>query len=126
QHLALLHPGDAVVERDPGAGDRGRARAAVGLQHVAVDGELALAERNEVNHRTQAASDQALDLDGAAALLAGGGFAPRALERGARSMPYSAVIHPRPWPLSHGGRRSSTVAVTSTWVSPNFTRQEPS
>ena len=26
----------------------------------------------------------------------------------------------------HGGRRSSSVAVTSTWVSPNFTRQEPS
>src|SRR6476620_6979496 len=41
-------------------------------------------------------------------------------------MPYSAVTHPRPWPFSHGGRRSSSVAVTSTWVSPNFTRQEPS
>ena len=42
------------------------------------------------------------------------------------SMPYSAVIHPRAWPLSHGGSLSSSVAVTSTWVSPNFTRQEPS
>src|SRR6478735_135074 len=42
------------------------------------------------------------------------------------SMPYSAVTQPRPWPLSQGGRRSSSVAVTSTWVSPNFTRQEPS
>ena len=42
------------------------------------------------------------------------------------SMPYSAVTQPRPWPFSHGGRRSSSVAVTSTWVSPNFTRQEPS
>src|SRR5487761_2119674 len=42
------------------------------------------------------------------------------------SMPYSAVTQPRPWPLSHGGRRSSSVAVTSTWVSPNFTMQEPS
>src|SRR5581483_4930897 len=42
------------------------------------------------------------------------------------SMPYSAVTQPRPWPLSHGGRRSSRVAVTSTCVSPNFTKQEPS
>src|SRR6202049_3122635 len=41
-------------------------------------------------------------------------------------MPYSAVTQPRPWPLSHGGSRSSRVAVTSTWVSPNFTKQEPS
>ena len=42
------------------------------------------------------------------------------------SMPYSAVTQPRPCPLSQGGRRSSSVAVTSTWVSPNFTKQEPS
>src|SRR4029077_10716661 len=42
------------------------------------------------------------------------------------SIPYSAVIQPRPWPLSHGGNRSSSVAVTSTWVSPNLTMQEPS
>src|SRR5215831_6098628 len=42
------------------------------------------------------------------------------------SMPYSAVTQPRPRPLSQDGSRSSSVAVTSTWVSPNFTRQEPS
>src|SRR5215468_4392975 len=42
------------------------------------------------------------------------------------SMPYSAVIQPRAWPLSQGGNRSSRVAVTNTWVSPNFTKQEPS
>src|ERR1700722_12380018 len=42
------------------------------------------------------------------------------------SMPYSAVTQPRPWPLSQGGSRSSSVAVTSTWVSPNLTMQEPS
>jgi hypothetical protein len=41
-------------------------------------------------------------------------------------MPYSAVIQPRACPLSQGGSRSSSVAVTSTWVSPNFTKQEPS
>src|SRR5882724_11694311 len=42
------------------------------------------------------------------------------------SMPYSAVTQPRPWPLSQGGNRSSSVAVTSTWVSPNLTMQDPS
>jgi len=47
-HLACFHPGDAVVERDPGAGDRGGARAAVGLQHVAVDRDLPFAERHEI------------------------------------------------------------------------------
>src|SRR3954462_6220447 len=41
-------------------------------------------------------------------------------------MPYSAVTQPRCWPFSQGGSLSSSVAVTSTWVSPNFTRQEPS
>src|ERR1700694_1940922 len=51
----------------------------------------------------------------------------RVLSRVARGrMPYSAVTQPRPWPLSHGGSRSSSVAVTSTWVSPNLTMQEPS
>src|ERR1051325_6160697 len=42
------------------------------------------------------------------------------------SMPYSAVTQPRPWPLSRAGSRSSSVAVTNTWVSPNFTKHEPS
>src|SRR5436305_12181291 len=42
------------------------------------------------------------------------------------SMPYSAVTQPRPWPLSQGGTGASSVAVTTTWVSPNFTMQEPS
>src|ERR1700756_4835256 len=42
------------------------------------------------------------------------------------SIPYSAVTQPRPWPFSQGGSRSSRVAVTRTWVSPNFTRHDPS
>ena len=83
-HLARFHPGEAVVERDPGAGDGGGAGAAVGLDDVAVDGDLPLAERLEIDHRTQAAPDQALDFHGAAVLLAGRGLAPRALERRAR------------------------------------------
>src|SRR6201996_1502910 len=46
------------------------------------------------------------------------------VERG--SMPYSAVTQPLPEPLRKGGAFSSRLAVTSTWVSPNLTRQEPS
>ena len=72
------------MQRDPGAGDRGGAGAAVGLDHVAIDGDLPLAERGQIEHRAQAAADQPLDLDGAAALLAGRRLAARALRGGAR------------------------------------------
>ena len=53
-------------QRDHPAGDRGAARAAVGLQDVTVDVDRALAERLEVDHPAQRAADQALDLDRAA------------------------------------------------------------
>ena len=59
------------MQRDPGAGDRGGAGAAVGLDDIAVDGDLPLAERRQVEHGAQAPPDQALNLNGAAALLAG-------------------------------------------------------
>src|SRR5580704_7290091 len=80
-HVAGLHPGEAVVERDPGACDGSGTGAAIGLDDVAIDGDLALAERLEIDDGTQAAPDQPLDFDGAAALLAGRGLAPRALQR---------------------------------------------
>ena len=83
-HVARLHPGDAIVQRDPGAGDGRRARSAVGLDDIAIDGDLTLAQRGKIEHRPQAAPDQPLDLDGAPALLAGGSLAPRALRGGAR------------------------------------------
>ena len=41
-------------------------------------------------------------------------------------MPYSAVTQPWPELRRNGGTFSSTQAVHSTWVSPNFTRHEPS
>src|SRR6516162_7071221 len=47
-----------------------------------------------------------------------------AVERG--SMPYSAVTQPFPVLRRYGGTRSSTEAVHSTCVSPNFARHEPS
>src|SRR5205814_9537317 len=47
-----------------------------------------------------------------------------AVERG--SIPYSAVTQPLPVLRRKGGTRSSTEAVHSTCVSPNFVRHEPS
>src|SRR5690606_16938676 len=46
------------------------------------------------------------------------------VERG--SMPYSAVIHPRPVPTRWGGTFSSTLAVTTTRVLPKETSADPS
>jgi hypothetical protein len=73
-----------VLRRDERAGDGGGARAAVGLQHVAVQVDGALAQLLEVEHRTHGAADQALDFLGAAALLAARGFAVAAGVGGAR------------------------------------------
>ena len=67
------------MQGDERPGDRGGARAAVGLQHVAVDLDGPLPERREVDHRAQRASDQALDL-----LRAPGLLAARRLALGAR------------------------------------------
>ena len=72
------------MQRDPRAGDRGGARPAVGLQHVAIDDDLLLAERGKIGDGAERAADQALDLLRTPRLLAGRGLAPRALGGGAR------------------------------------------
>src|SRR5258705_8836797 len=48
EHVAGLHPGDAIVQRDPGAGNGRRARSAIGLDHVAIDRDLPLAQRGQI------------------------------------------------------------------------------
>ena len=67
-------PEAEAVERAPRgdvrAADRGAARAAVGLQHVAVEVDRPLAERLVVRDGANRAADQALDLDRPPALLA--------------------------------------------------------
>src|SRR3546814_9805615 len=52
---------EGEVQRDVTPGDRGGARAAVGLYDVAVHLYLPLAETREVRHRAELAADQALD-----------------------------------------------------------------
>src|SRR5712692_2173640 len=68
QRLAEPEPLERAARRDVRAGDRRAARAAVGLQHVAVQVDRALAQRLEVGDGTDRAADQALDLDRAPAL----------------------------------------------------------
>ena len=125
-HVARFHPDEAIGKRDPRAGDRCGARAAVGLDDVAVDGDLPLAERRQIDHRAQerpisrwistvrppclpALASRRVRSDvarGQHAVFRGDPAAPLALEPGRQ-------------PLFE-------LAVTRTWVSPNFTRQEPS
>src|SRR5690606_11378148 len=76
---ALLHQVLAGArERDPRAGDSGGARAAVGLNDVAIERDGPIAQRFQIHYRAQAAADQALDFLGAARLLALSGFAAAA------------------------------------------------
>ena len=125
--LRAAHGADRERERHPAAGDGRGARAAVGLDDVAVERDGALPERAQVDRGAQRAADEPLDLEGAAALLA---RAPprapcaRCVERG--SIPYSAVTQPAPVPKTCGGTFSSIEAVQRTWVSPKRARQEPS
>ena len=73
-----------VDKRHVRAGDRRGAGAAVGLQHIAVDLHLVLAERLHIDDATQAAADQTADLMRAASDLATHRLAVRAVGGGAR------------------------------------------
>jgi hypothetical protein len=79
-----IQRGHGVDERDIRAVIRGRARAAIGLQHVAVERDRSFAERTQVDDRAQRAADQPLDLERATRLLAARRFAGRAAVRRAR------------------------------------------
>ena len=82
---ARLHEARArVVQRDPAAADRRGARAAVGLQHVAVDRDLHVGHLLQVGDGAQRAADETLDLLRAARLLAFRRLAADALGRRAR------------------------------------------
>ena len=98
------------------AADRGRAGAAVGLEHVAVDDHLALAQQRHVAHRPQRPAHQPLDL------LAAPEGRPSFTSRRIRSadepgsIEYSAVTQPVPRPRIQRGTSSSIDAVHSTRV----------
>ena len=56
-----MHPFEAIAQRDPGACDGCGARAAVGLQYIAVERNLPLAHRLQVRHGAQRTADEALN-----------------------------------------------------------------
>src|SRR6185312_4958462 len=83
-HVARFHPVETVRKRHPRTSDRRRARTAISLNDVAVDRDLALAQRREIDYRTKRAPDEPLNLDCATALLSGACLAPRAFRGGTR------------------------------------------
>ena len=111
---ARLHPVDEVVQGHPGPRDRRRARAAVGLDDVAIDADLALAELGQIDaaRRARPMRRWISCVRPEAWPTVTSHHVRSVVARG--SMPYSAVTQPRPSPLSHGGTRSSRLAVHGT------------
>ena len=125
-HRQLLErpfPAQLVQRQHQGhetAGDGGAAGAAVGLDHIAMDGNGPLAQCIQVSHRAQGPAHQPLDLRTA------GGQLEFEISRRFRvsvargSMLYSAVTHPLPLSRLKGGTPSSTVALQITFVCPTL------
>lgn len=59
-----------ILQRDVGAGDTRRARAAVGIEHFAIADDRSLAERIKIDNRPEGAADEPLNLGRAAIDLA--------------------------------------------------------
>ena len=94
-------------QRDVAAGDRGGARAGVGLQHVAVDRDRALPQPRQVGDARAATGRSAVGSPGCARRDVPG--SPRGSMRSfveAGSIEYSPVTQPFPVPLSHRGASS--------------------
>ena len=66
QHL------DGIEGGQPGARDACRASAAIGLQHIAVQGDRAFTQGLQIADRSKGPSNEPLDLQGAPTLLAPG------------------------------------------------------
>jgi hypothetical protein len=102
--------GERVVQGEVAARDCGGAGTAVGLQHVAVDHHLALAQHPHVAHRPQRPADEPLDLLGAAALASLGRFPvdPLGARPGQHRVlgghpPGAAALHPARHVVVDGG-----------------------
>jgi len=123
--LGLHETRQRVVQREVTAADAGGTRSAVGLQHIAVDHDLTLAERTHVARGAQRPPDEALYLDGSATLLSVA--ASRSMRSGDApgNIEYSPVTQPLPVFFIHLGTFSSIDAVHSTRVLPNVTRTLP-
>ena len=121
-----LQPAARIVQRDVRAADRRRARATVGLQDVAVERDLHLAEGRAGRSPPAGCGRSAA---GSRACARSGGPWPLPGRPARGSIPgsseYSAVTQPRPLPRIHRGTSSSTLAVHSTRVRPAETSTLP-
>lgn len=100
-----------VVEGDPGAADGGGAGPPVGLYDVAIRGDGAFPQGLEVYRGSHGTADQALDLQGPAALPSVGGLPRGALAGGTREQAVfggdpaaAAALQKTGYPLLHAGR----------------------
>ena len=110
---------ERALRRDVRAADRRAARAAVGLEHVAVEPDRPLAERLEVDDARAARGRSAAGSRPCARPACRA--TPRARVRSpvdAGSSEYSAVIQPRPRAVEPARHASSIDAVQSTFVLP--------
>ena len=92
---------DGICERDETTGDRSGASSAVGLQHIAVDRDGALAQSFQIHDGAQRAADQALYFLRAAGLLAARSFARRTRVRG----PWQHAVFSRDPPLAGAAQK---------------------
>ena len=120
------HAGEGVVEGDVGPADRGGAGAPVGLQHVAVHGDLHLAQGHQVAYRPQRPADQALDLLGATGLLPWAASRPTRSDESTRAAA-STRRSPSPCrcPASREGPAPRPTPCTAPWSDRIDTRTEP-
>jgi hypothetical protein len=114
------------AERYECSGDRSGSRAAIGLDHVAIDPDGALAQALQISHRAQRASDEALNFLRAPALLSLGRFARGAGQRRARQHSVLAGNPSLARIAQECGTVSSTDAVQMTRVLPISISAEPS
>ena len=100
-----------------------RSRAAVGLQHVAVDEDGVLTEGVEVDDRPKGSPDEPLDFLRAAVNFQT--VPPRRCAVAPGSISYSAVTQPLPCPFFHAGTPTSQQAVQRTLVRPASMSTDP-
>ena len=109
-----------------GAGDRGRARATVGLNHVAIDpnGFFPRTLKSAIARKLRPISAESRE--SFRPLLPRADSRPMRCSDDPGNMPYSEVIQPLPLLRKNCGTRSSSFAVQITLVSPISMNTDPS
>ena len=71
----MHEPVNCILCRHKSTRDAGRARAAIGLQHITIEVDGSLAQFSQIEHGTHRAANEALNFLRSATLFAAGGFA---------------------------------------------------